>query len=124
MKLDQAIINFTWGDLEMLLVVIQFGVTGLKRPGSRTSWTCLQNWGEGVVGLNVSGAPLDIGPIVVLLTSFSCMESTFLVLWKVLYFCLGFLSQKFTIHRIAGEGGVYLFNSSLSLPHASQTLRR
>ena len=36
---------------------------------------------------------------------------------------LGFLSRTFTIHRTAGEGGGYLFNSSLPLPPASQTLR-
>ena len=36
---------------------------------------------------------------------------------------LGFLSQTFTIHRTAGEGDGYLFNSSLPLPLASQTLR-
>ena len=36
---------------------------------------------------------------------------------------LGFLSRTFTIHGTAGEGGEYLFNSSLPLPPASQTLR-
>ena len=39
------------------------------------------------------------------------------------FFYLGFLSRTFTTHRIAGEGGGYLFNSSLPLPPASQTLR-
>ena len=39
------------------------------------------------------------------------------------FFYLGFLSRKFTIYRTAGEGGGYLFNSSLPLPPASQTLR-
>ena len=34
-----------------------------------------------------------------------------------------FLSRTFTIHRTAGEEGRYLFNSSLPLPPASQTLR-
>ena len=38
------------------------------------------------------------------------------------FFYLGFLSRTFTIHRTAGEGG-YLFNFSLLLPPASQTLR-
>ena len=28
-----------------------------------------------------------------------------------MFFCLGFLSQTFTIHRTAGEEGDYLFNS-------------
>ena len=37
---------------------------------------------------------------------------------------LGFLSRTFTIHRTAGESGGHLFNSSLPLPFASQTLRR
>ena len=36
---------------------------------------------------------------------------------------LGFLSRTFTIHGTAGEGGGYLFNSSLPLPPASQALR-
>ena len=36
---------------------------------------------------------------------------------------LAFLSRTFTIHKTAGEGGGYLFNSSLPLPPASQTLR-
>ena len=38
-------------------------------------------------------------------------------------FYLGFLSRTFTIHGTAGEGGGYLFNSSLPLPPASQALR-
>ena len=33
-----------------------------------------------------------------------------------------FLSRRFTNHRTAGEGGGHLFNSSLPLPPASQTL--
>ena len=32
------------------------------------------------------------------------------------FFYLGFLSRTFTIHGTAGEGGGYLFNSSLPLP--------
>ena len=39
------------------------------------------------------------------------------------FFYLGFLSCTFMIHRTAGEGGGYLFNSSLPLLPASQTLR-
>ena len=39
------------------------------------------------------------------------------------FFCLGFLSQAFTNHRTAGEGGGNFFNSSLPLPPASQVLR-
>ena len=34
------------------------------------------------------------------------------------FFYLGFLSRTFTIHGTAGEGGGYLFNSSLPLPPA------
>ena len=41
----------------------------------------------------------------------------------LLFFYLGFLSRTFTVHETAGEGGGYLFNSSLPLPPASQTLR-
>ena len=39
------------------------------------------------------------------------------------FFYLVFLSQPFTNHRTAGEGGGHSFNSSLPLPPASQTLR-
>ena len=34
-----------------------------------------------------------------------------------------FFHEHFMIHRTAGEGGGYLFNSSLTLPPVSQTLR-
>ena len=33
--------NLTCNDLEISLVVIRLGVTGLKKPGLCTSWTCL-----------------------------------------------------------------------------------
>ena len=39
------------------------------------------------------------------------------------FFYLGFLSQRFTNYRTAGEGGGLFFNSSLPLPPALQTLR-
>ena len=39
------------------------------------------------------------------------------------FFYLGFLSQTFTIHRTAGEGGLYPFNSRLPPSPVSQTLR-
>ena len=39
------------------------------------------------------------------------------------FFYLGFLSRTFTIHRTAGEGRSYLFNSCLPLPLALQILR-
>ena len=39
------------------------------------------------------------------------------------FFYLGFLSRTFTNHRTAGKGGGHFFNSSLSSPPASQTLR-
>ena len=38
------------------------------------------------------------------------------------HFFLGFLSRTFVSHRTAGEGGGHLFNSSLPLPAASDTL--
>ena len=41
----------------------------------------------------------------------------------IYFFYLGFLSRTFTIHETAGEGGGYLFNSSLPLPLASRALR-
>ena len=41
----------------------------------------------------------------------------------VFFFYLDFLSQPFTNHKTAGEGGGYLFNSSLPFPPASQALR-
>ena len=40
-----------------------------------------------------------------------------------LFFYLALLSPTFTNYRTAGEGGGHFFNSSLSLPPASQTLR-
>ena len=39
------------------------------------------------------------------------------------FFYMAFLSQTFMMYRTAGEGGGYLFNSSLPLPPTSQTLR-
>ena len=49
-------------------------------------------------------------------------NSRFLIVsCRFFFFYLGFLSRIFTIHRTAGEGGGYLFNSSLPLPPASQT---
>ena len=39
------------------------------------------------------------------------------------FFYMGFLSRTFTIYETAGKGGGYLFNSSLQLPPASETLR-
>ena len=36
--------------------------------------------------------------------------------FNVIFFYLGFLSRTFMIHRTTGEGGGYLFNSSLPLP--------
>ena len=41
----------------------------------------------------------------------------------IFFFNLGFLSRPFTNCRTAGEGRGYLFNFSLPLPPASQTLR-
>ena len=38
-------------------------------------------------------------------------------------FYVGFLSQPFTNHMTAGEGGGHFFNSSLPLPSGSQILR-
>ena len=40
----------------------------------------------------------------------------------IFFFYLGFLSRTFTIHKTAGEGGGYLFNSSLPLPPAYRLL--
>ena len=42
--------------------------------------------------------------------------------FTVFFFYLGFLSQTFTIHKTAEEGGGYFFNSSLPLLPASQKL--
>ena len=57
-------------------------------------------------------------------------ESSPEVQFKFLFCCcccccfyLDFLSRTFTNHRTAGEGGRHLFDSSLPLPPASQTLR-
>ena len=45
------------------------------------------------------------------------------VSFQTFFFCLGFLSRTFTIHRTAGEGRGHYFKSSLPLPPASQALR-
>ena len=42
---------------------------------------------------------------------------------KMSLFYLGFPSQTFTIHRTAGKGTGYIFNSFLTFPHISQVLR-
>ena len=52
----------------------------------------------------------------------STSTEKFYTAW-IFFFCLGFLSRTFTIHRTAGEEGGYLFNSSLPLPPVSQALR-
>ena len=44
-------------------------------------------------------------------------------IFSFFFFYRGFLSRTFTIHGTAGEGGGYLFNSSLPLSPASQALR-
>ena len=53
------------------------------------------------------------------------IDETFFMKCEFLFpfFLSGFLSLTFTIHRAAGEGGGYLFNSSLPIPPTSQTLR-
>ena len=51
------------------------------------------------------------------------MSGCFFLFVCLFVFYLGFLSQPFTKHRTAGEGGRHFFNSSLQLPSASQTLR-
>ena len=43
---------------------------------------------------------------------------------SMIFFYLGFLSQTFTNHRTAGEGGGHFFNSPLPLPPASQKVYR
>ena len=53
---------------------------------------------------------------------FFLMLKKILDISKYFFFYLGFLSQPFTNHRTAEEGGGHLFNSSLPLPPASQTL--
>ena len=47
----------------------------------------------------------------------------YVFIYLLFFFYLGFLSQPFTNHRTAGEGGTHFFNSSLPLPPASHTLR-
>ena len=42
---------------------------------------------------------------------------------QVFFFYLGYFSQKFMIHSTAEEEEGYLFNSSASLPPASQEIR-
>ena len=73
---------------------------------------CLRN------GLNKLGSAL-FSPFVIW-QSVSLHSSS---LVDAFFFCLGFLSGKFTKHGTAGEGGGDFFNSSLPLPPAPQTLR-
>ena len=59
---------------------------------------------------------------------FSIMAAVFLkggtgFMKAIFFFYLGFLLRTFTNRRNAEEGGGYFFNSSLTLPPASQTLR-
>ena len=54
---------------------------------------------------------------------FDSICSSLYLFFFVFFFYLGFLSRTFTIHETAGEGGGYLFISSLPLPPASRTLR-
>ena len=66
--------------------------------------SCFSNLFDMVVIFNISTKfPRNLGSVPVLLFAFS----------------LGFLSRTFTTYRTAGEGGAYLFNSSLPLPLAS-----
>ena len=53
----------------------------------------------------------------------TCKKLLILQTTRYFFSCLGFLSRTFTTHGTAGEGGGYLFNSSLPLSSASQTLR-
>ena len=39
--------------------MIGVGVTGLKRPDSCASWTCVGKVGEGLMWFSVCGAPLN-----------------------------------------------------------------
>ena len=58
--------------------------------------------------------------------SMTAVLSTVIVPFRCMYFLfyLGFLSRTFTNHRAEGEDERPFFNSSLSLPRASQTLRQ
>ena len=44
------------------------------------------------------------------------------IITETVFFYLGFLSQILTIHGTTEEDGAHLFNSSLLIPSASQTL--
>ena len=50
-------------------------------------------------------------------------EKRFFLRRVIFYFYSGFLSQTFMIHRAAGEGRGFLFNSCPPLPPATQTLQ-
>ena len=71
LKLDEAIRNLTFGDLEIPLVVIGLGVTGLKKTRIVYLLGILGGRGEKWWCDLVCGAPwLMIGPLLVLLISF------------------------------------------------------
>ena len=46
----------------------------------------------------------------------------YVIMLYCFFFCLGFLSRAFTIHRTAKEGEGYFYKLSLPLPTTSQTL--
>ena len=62
-------------------------------------------------------------PYVTRMYSYAIRMHSYAIRIFFFFFYLGFLSRAFTIHGTAGEGGGYLFNSSLPLPPASQALR-
>ena len=46
LRFDQTVRNITSGDMGILFVVIQLGVTRLKKTRSCISWICLKEWGR------------------------------------------------------------------------------
>ena len=80
MRLNQTIRNLTCGDLEISLVVIQLGVTRLKKTGFM--YLLFRGMrGERWCDLMCVERLEMIGLMVVLLRSFSRMMSTVLALW-------------------------------------------
>ena len=46
------------------------------------------------------------------------------ITYLYIFFCQGFLSRTFTIHRTTGKLAGYIFKSSLPLPPTSQTFQK
>ena len=114
------------GNRIVILSIVSFNNTCNNAFVSTSSWENIKQ--DMRVKLEFSIFTISKDRMTVLL--FVIAKQLVSFIWKIVkltffsfFFCLGFLSRTFTIHRTVGEGGEYLCNSSLPLSHASQTSR-